>query len=97
MFEEINDNDNKKYPCVCCGYKTMYREDNLWEICPVCFWQSDPFENTQPGYKGGANGIILKEAQQNFIVFGACTEGAKPFVRLPNEDEVKDSNWKMIE
>jgi hypothetical protein len=97
MTELVNKTKNKKYPCVCCGYKTMYREDHLWDICPVCFWQSDPLENTDADYKGGANRISLKEAQQNFMAFGACEECSIPSVRLPNEDEVRDEDWKMIE
>jgi Cysteine-rich CPCC len=97
METGTNGSSNSKYPCVCCGYKTMNREDHLWEICPVCFWESDPLENTIPGYKGGANKITLKVAQQNFILFGACDEPAKQFVRPPNSDEPKDDNWKQVE
>jgi Cysteine-rich CPCC len=97
MIEATNSTENLKYACVCCGYKTMYREDHLWEICPVCFWQSDPLENTDPDYKGGANKISLREAQQNFIVFGACEKCSILSVRKPNDDEPRDENFKLID
>jgi Cysteine-rich CPCC len=97
MIEQLDDNKNIKYTCVCCGYKTMYRQDHLWDICPVCFWQSDPVQNTDYDYKGGANRVSLREAQQNFIAFGACEESSKPFVRGPNNDEPKVENFNLID
>jgi hypothetical protein len=97
MLEEENSSINIKYTCVCCGYKTMYREDHFWDICSVCFWQSDPIQNTDANYKGGANKISLKKAQKNFIAFGACEESAVLFVRAPNESEERDVNFKIIE
>jgi putative sterol carrier protein len=83
-----------KYTCPCCGYKTFNREDHLWEICEVCFWESCPIQNVEPLYLGGPNHISLAEAQQNFITFGACEECSLPSVRKPREDEPKDENWK---
>jgi hypothetical protein len=90
-------NTFSKHACVCCGYKTMYREDHLWEICPVCFWQSCPLQNTEPTNNSGANTVSLKEAQHNFILFGACDESARQFVRPPHKDEARDNSWKQIQ
>ncbi|MGE7915953.1 CPCC family cysteine-rich protein [Lysinibacillus xylanilyticus] len=27
-----------KYPCPCCGYKTI-DSDGHYHICPICFWE----------------------------------------------------------
>lgn len=83
----------KKYTCQCCGYKTFDREDHLWEICEVCFWQSCPIQDVNPLYLGGPNHISLAESQQNFIDFGACERVSLSSVRKPRMDEPKDENW----
>ncbi len=49
-----------------------------------------------PDYEGGANGVSLKQAQQNFIKFGACDVGSIRFVRQPNQEDTKDPNWKPL-
>ena len=86
----------KKYSCPCCGYKTHHREDHLWDICEICFWQSDPFENKELCYKGGANGMTLYRAQQNFMDIASCKKAFVSQVRKPKEDEEKDVKWKSI-
>jgi hypothetical protein len=83
----------QKYACPCCGYKTIYREDTFYDLCPVCFWETDPIQLADPHYKGGANRPSLVEAQHNFIVFGACEKDVFPYVRMPLVDEKKDENW----
>ncbi len=85
---------NTKYTCPCCGYKTFDREDHLWEICKVCFWQSCPIQDVKPLYLGGPNPISLAEAQQNFVAFGACEKDMLKNVRKPKIDEPKDENWQ---
>ena len=85
----------KKYPCPCCGYKTIEREDTFYDICPVCFWETDPIQLAAPTYKGGANRPSLIEAQQNFIQFGACEKEVFAYTRLPLIDEIKDENWLL--
>jgi hypothetical protein len=85
-----------KYTCPCCGYKTFNREDHLWDICEVCFWQSCPIQNVEPLYLGGPNHISLIEAQQNFIEFGACERVSLSSVRPPRAYEPKDENWQQI-
>jgi Cysteine-rich CPCC len=83
----------QKYTCPCCGYKTIYREETFYDLCPVCFWETDPIQLADPTYKGGANRPSLAEAQQNFILFGACEKHVFPYVRLPLTDEIRDENW----
>jgi Cysteine-rich CPCC len=85
----------KKYTCPCCGYKTIEREDTFYDLCPVCFWETDPYQLANPAYSGGANRPSLQAAQQNFILFGACEKDVFPYTRLPLADEVKDENWQF--
>ncbi len=85
-----------KYTCPCCGYKTFNREDHLWDICEVCFWESCPLQNVDPQYLGGPNHISLAEAQANFVKFGACDECSIDSVRKAADDEPKDSNWQFV-
>jgi putative sterol carrier protein len=83
-----------KYTCQCCGYKTHTNQDNLWEICEICYWQTCPIDNVEVTTIVGPNPISLIEAQHNFIRFGACDKSMIKNVRKPKEDEPKDENWR---
>ena len=85
------------YTCPCCGYMTLSEQPNgTYEICHVCFWEDDLIQMNDPDYSGGANRISLKQAQANFIKFGASEERRKVHVRPPGIDEPKDPNWKLL-
>ena len=74
-----------KYSCPCCGY-LVYEENpsGSYEVCPVCYWEYDDFQNENENYIGGANGLSLKQARINFRNFGAIQEKFRKFTRLPN-------------
>ncbi|NEZ02175.1 hypothetical protein G4D62_23195 [Bacillus shackletonii] len=62
----------KKYTCPCCGYKTFDEEPSgTFDICDNCKWEDDNVMNENPDYWGGANGVCLRQAQRNFIRYGA--------------------------
>jgi hypothetical protein len=64
-----------KYTCPCCGYKTLDEEPtDTYQICKICFWEDDGVQYRDPDYEGGANDVSLRQAQRNFIKFGACQE-----------------------
>ncbi|HDR7669006.1 TPA: hypothetical protein QCX97_002884 [Bacillus wiedmannii] len=44
----------------------------------------------------GANEVSLRQAQKNFIAFGACEECFVKSVRKPTSEDVKDASWKQI-
>jgi len=89
---------NSKFACPCCGHKTFKEEPNgTYNICPVCFWEDDPIQFDDPNYEGGANPTSLKQAQKNYVEFGACDLNMKRNVRPPNSEEPKDKNWKLYE
>jgi len=77
-----------KHKCPCCGYNTLIEKSNgSYEICEVCFWESDPIQNRDLNYTGGANKVSLLQAQINFLQFKACEERFIPDVRKPKKGE----------
>ncbi|MBM7569922.1 hypothetical protein JOC48_000391 [Aquibacillus albus] len=84
----------KKLTCPCCGYKTM-DSDGHYDICPICFWEDDPFQK-EDVYEAGANQIPLIEAQKNYLKYGACEKEFQKNVRKPNGNDKRDPDWKPI-
>ncbi|HDR4305941.1 TPA: hypothetical protein QCP71_005223, partial [Bacillus anthracis] len=79
------------------GYKTLEEEPpGTYEICNICFWEDDSVQFKEPDYEGGANEVSLRQAQENFIVFGACEKRCIELVRKPTSEDVKDASWKQI-
>lgn len=86
-----------KYTCPCCGYKTLEEEPpGTHDICPICFWEDDWVQFDEPDYEGGANNVSLREAQKNFINFGASEKKVLPSVRKPTKHDIKDPAWKSL-
>lgn len=76
------------YPCPCCDYLTFEEEPSgTFEICPVCYWEDDNVQNNDPGYDGGANGVSLNKAKENFAKYGAVKEELIKEVRMPLPEE----------
>lgn len=85
----------KLYTCPCCGYKTLEEKPpGTFDICPICFWEDDNVQFDDPDYKGGANDVSLKEAQKNFLAFGASERRVLKHVRKPRKGDEKDPEWK---
>ena len=53
----------KKYPCPCCGFLTynVPADEDCGYICPVCFWENDPFITSDNEPSDSNHGITLKE------------------------------------
>lgn len=87
-----------KFACPCCGHRTFTEKPNgTYDICPVCYWEDDPIQLDDPNYEGGANPTSLKQAQKNFLEFGACDFEMKRNVRPASKEEPKDKNWRPYE
>ena len=56
-------------------------------ICPVCFWENDPFITSDNEPSDSNHGTTLKEAKSNFLQFGACVKEMLRYVRPPRDDE----------
>lgn len=79
-----------KKTCVCCGYKTIDK-NLLFATCEICYWKDDPIQSCEADSKEGENApLSLREAQQNFKVFGACNIDSISYVRKPIESDEKD-------
>lgn len=55
----------KKYPCPCCGKKTLEEQD-FYNICPVCGWEDDPGQHEHPADAIGANDMSLNQAREAY-------------------------------
>jgi hypothetical protein len=87
----------KKFTCPCCGFKTLpEKPTGTYFICPICYWEDDNVQFNDPDFEGGANNSSLRQAQQNFIKFGASEESRLKFVRKPTDNDKKDPNWKLL-
>ncbi|MTH52808.1 hypothetical protein GKZ89_05250 [Bacillus mangrovi] len=84
-----------KYTCPCCGYKTLDEEPSgTFDICKNCYWEDDNVMNDNPDYWGGANGVCLRQAQRNFIRYGASEKTYVGNVVMGKYE--KDPLWKPI-
>ena len=79
----------KKYRCPCCGHHTFKNKPvGEYDICPVCFWEDDPFAYADPDEAGDCNQVSLNQAKENFKQFGTCHPDMVEHVRKPTEDEL---------
>ena len=74
--------------CPCCGYDTFQEKERLiYTICPICFWEDDPFQFEDPELEGGANRVSLNQGQVSFDTFGASEKEMKRHCRAPNKKD----------
>jgi hypothetical protein len=79
----------KKNKCPCCGNITFdHNFPGSYNICPICYWEDDLVQFYDENFKGGANRPSLKEAQENYKVFGAIDKEFINSVRKPNKEEI---------
>ncbi len=57
----------KKTRCACCGFSTI-ENGVISDICPVCFWQKDFYQEAHIDDNGGPNLVSLREAKGNFKI-----------------------------
>jgi len=77
-----------KYRCPCCGNLTLEEKPpGTFNICPVCYWEDDNLQFNNHEYDGGANKVSLKQAQKNYILFGAIDKKYLGVVRKPLKSE----------
>ena len=60
------------------------------------FLEDDGVQYIDPDYEGGTNIPSLRQAQKNYVSFGACEERCIEFVRRANENDEKDLKWKEL-
>lgn len=79
-------------------YRAQIEEEppDTYEICNICYWEDDEVQFNNHDFEGGANEVSLRQAQRNFIAFGACEECFVQSVRKLNSEDVKGASWKQI-
>ena len=85
------------FPCPCCGYLVFGEPPGSFDICPICDWEDDNVQLAFPDLAGGANGVSLIQAQQNFAAFGTSDSRTKSRVRSPRETDARDSDWRTLD
>ena len=75
---------NGKYKCPCCEFFTL-DEYNIYDICPVCFWEDDGAVMNEDF--SGPNGMTLAEGRAAYKEHGYVSDDISQYVRLPLEDE----------
>ncbi|CAI3676883.1 Membrane protein [Clostridium neonatale] len=83
------------FTCPCCGYITLESEHE-YDICPICFWEDDWIQFEEVDLQDGANKVSLRQAQKNYIEFGACEKEMLCHVRKPTVYDIKDENWNVL-
>lgn len=73
-----------RHKCLCCGYQTITHD---FDICPVCYWQKDFYQEKNIEDNGGPNLVSLKEARENFKKNKVSDLQYKSLVRSPLDNE----------
>lgn len=81
--------EHGRHKCPCCGCYVL-ESAGKYEICPVCYWEDDPLQESDPDLEGGANKLSLKVSRENYQRFGACEERFRKNVRRPLPEEMGD-------
>jgi len=78
--------------CPCCGYKSI---TDTYDICGICRWEHDGWQQDNPDGRGGANALSLREAQRNYRKFGV-SDKRRSGARKPKPHETKDPDWRPL-
>jgi hypothetical protein len=84
-----------KVTCFVCGHRTL-EERCDWEICPVCFWEDDVLVSTTDRSSPANHGMMVSEAQANYMQYGAVSREFIANVRSPRPDEELDEGWAPL-
>lgn len=75
------------FQCACCGFFTI---KHIKEICPVCFWEEDNYQQEYIDDEGGPNSLCLRASQENYKKLGVMDMKFKEYVRSPMPNELAD-------
>lgn len=61
-----------KYPCPCCGNPTypVPPKEDIGYICHICWWENDPFIQSDNEPSDQNHGLTLKQAKENYHKHG---------------------------
>lgn len=82
--------------CPVCGYQTLDEgPTGSWAICPICYWEDEPYPLNEPDtITGGPNeNLSLTKARKNAQRYGDIYEGGSASTRPPRPDETRHPDW----
>lgn len=91
----------KSETCPCCGYVSLDSRGSF-DICVLCFWEDDGTSETDEYWREipcGPNRVSLRDAQKNFLAFGACDEHGLACVKKYRHEQrglVKDPAFTLL-
>ena len=62
--------NQKKFPCPCCGSPNQITEEGCYEWCNICGWQDDGVQRDYPDDTGANCDWTLKEARKHWASGG---------------------------
>ncbi len=86
------------FPCPCCGFLAFEEPPGSFEICGICFWEDDAVQlEYATTLAGGANKVTLRDAQVNFVKYGAGEPEMVKHARKPGLSDKRDPHWRPID
>ena len=82
-----------KSKCACCFYYTV---EGISDICPVCYWQKDFYQEEHIDDDSGPNATSLRESRENYKKYGVMDLEFREHVRPPLEEELKASTERSM-
>lgn len=72
ITKEAKENIEQKYNCPCCGNPTypVPPKDDIGYICDVCWWENDPFIQSDDESSDQNHGLTLNQAKANYKKYG---------------------------
>lgn len=83
----------KKYQCPCCGHYTynVPANEDCGFICPVCFWENDPFIASDSEPSDSNHGMTLK--RQKAIIWNLELVKKKCYAMSVHREMMKKSSY----
>ncbi len=84
--------------CSCCDYFSL-AERGKCQVCPVCFWEDDCMESSQPELDNSSdlnNDMTLRQARDNFKKFGVFDPKWESIVISADERETLTYSERSI-
>jgi rubredoxin len=58
---------NKKKKCSVCGFATISSDYSSYDICEICGWEDEAYQNEHPDETGFANGLSLNQYRKKWL------------------------------
>jgi len=85
------------YPCPCCGRLVHQQMPGFHQACPICGWEDDLAQLRFPLMPGSSNTVSLREAQRNFLDYGASERRNRGKTRSVIEGDELDAGWRLLD